>query len=115
MNAQTLVAEVWIFAHVLRDQGVSYQAYIKQRFVALGHLAIGSDLPDRQFCAPHVKPFSEKYFCLTETKIAPIFLPIPSRVRGVSRSSRTLGRDAVDAGCAFDEGASFADGEVVWS
>ena len=30
MNAQNLVAKVWNFAHVLRDQGVSYQAYISQ-------------------------------------------------------------------------------------
>src|SRR5215471_15169790 len=30
MNAQTLIAKVWNFAHVLRDQGVSYQAYISQ-------------------------------------------------------------------------------------
>jgi type I restriction enzyme M protein len=28
VNAQTLVAKVWNFAHVLRDQGVCYQAYI---------------------------------------------------------------------------------------
>jgi type I restriction enzyme M protein len=30
MNSQSLVAKVWNFAHVLRDQGVSYQAYISQ-------------------------------------------------------------------------------------
>src|SRR5579859_3242427 len=30
MNAQSLVAKVCNFAHVLRDQGVSYQAYISQ-------------------------------------------------------------------------------------
>jgi type I restriction enzyme M protein len=30
MNSQTLVAKVWNFANVLRDQGVSYQAYISQ-------------------------------------------------------------------------------------
>ncbi len=30
MNANTLVSKVWNFAHVLRDQGVSYQAYISQ-------------------------------------------------------------------------------------
>ena len=30
MNAQSIVAKVWNFAHVLRDQGVSYQAYISQ-------------------------------------------------------------------------------------
>ncbi|MGJ5050038.1 N-6 DNA methylase [Bradyrhizobium oligotrophicum] len=30
MNPQNLVAKVWNFAHVLRDQGVSYQAYISQ-------------------------------------------------------------------------------------
>lgn len=30
MNAENLVAKVWNFAHVLRDQGVSYQAYLSQ-------------------------------------------------------------------------------------
>jgi type I restriction enzyme M protein len=30
MNAQNLVAKDWNFAHVLRDQGASYQAYISQ-------------------------------------------------------------------------------------
>ena len=30
MNATSLVAKVWNFAHVLRDQGVSYGAYISQ-------------------------------------------------------------------------------------
>ena len=30
MNTQSLVAKVWNFAHVLRDQGVSYQVYISQ-------------------------------------------------------------------------------------
>ena len=30
MNSQSLVSKVWNFAHVLRDQGVSYQAYISQ-------------------------------------------------------------------------------------
>jgi hypothetical protein len=35
-------------------------------------------------------------------------------MRGVSRSSRTLGRDAVDAGVPKDERRTDADGEVVW-
>src|SRR6266481_8741311 len=30
MNSESLVAKVWNFAHVLRDQGVPYQAYISQ-------------------------------------------------------------------------------------
>ncbi len=30
MNEQALVGKVWNFAHVLRDQGISYQAYISQ-------------------------------------------------------------------------------------
>ncbi len=30
MSSASLVAKVWNFAHVLRDQGVSYQAYISQ-------------------------------------------------------------------------------------
>jgi type I restriction enzyme M protein len=30
MNETALVSKVWNFAHVLRDQGVPYQAYISQ-------------------------------------------------------------------------------------
>jgi hypothetical protein len=30
MNETALVQKVWNFAHVLRDQGVPYQAYISQ-------------------------------------------------------------------------------------
>ena len=30
MNEVALVQKVWNYAHVLRDQGVSYQAYISQ-------------------------------------------------------------------------------------
>ncbi len=30
MNSKSLVAKVWNFGHVLRDQGISYQAYISQ-------------------------------------------------------------------------------------
>jgi type I restriction enzyme M protein len=30
VNAQSLVAKVWNFAHVLRDQGVSYQGHIRR-------------------------------------------------------------------------------------
>lgn len=30
MNEQTLVAKVWNLAHVLRDEGVSYQDYLSQ-------------------------------------------------------------------------------------
>ena len=33
MNGESLVAKVWNFAHVLRDQGISYQAYISPNFV----------------------------------------------------------------------------------
>ncbi len=70
------------------------------------------------------------------SQIKSISPSIPSRSRGVSRSSRTLERDAVDAAAAQDERADppslklrrdgtktagwllwrrFADGEVVWS
>ena len=40
--------------------------------------------------------------------------PVPPHMRGVSRSSRTLVRDAVDAAALLTKGAK-ADGEVVWS
>jgi hypothetical protein len=40
---------------------------------------------------------------------------IPAHTRGVSRSSRTLDRDAMDASGAADESADLADGEAVWS
>jgi hypothetical protein len=46
-------------------------------------------------------------------QISGISRAVPARTRGVSRSSRTLGRDAVDA---WRDGRSAlgADGEVVW-
>jgi len=45
-------------------------------------------------------------FAFHGTQISNISTAVPPRMRGVSRSSRTLGRDAVDAGCAFDERAA---------
>ena len=60
-------------------------------------------------------PFSKNILSSQITQIN--FRTPPSRPtqRGVSRSSRTLERDAVDASDAADESISPADGEVVWS
>ncbi len=44
------------------------------------------------------------------------FLFAPSRSsRGALAIVTNVGRDAVDAGSAFDEWRAIADGEVVWS
>jgi hypothetical protein len=45
----------------------------------------------------------QKYFDYHLTQISNIPIAIPLIYRGVSRSSRTLVRDAVDAGGALDE------------
>ena len=61
-----------------------------------------------------VQSHSKKYFPSRFPQIKSISTPVPSHMRGVSRSSRTLERDAMDAGALLTNGAD-ADGEVVWS
>jgi hypothetical protein len=51
-----------------------------------------------------VQPHFKKYFRFLQTQIISLSLAIPSRLRGVSRSSRTLGWDAVDAAASSREG-----------
>ena len=44
-----------------------------------------------------------------------VYIPaVPPQMRGVSRSSRTLVRDAMDAMC-HETSDAVADGEIVWS
>jgi hypothetical protein len=59
--------------------------------------------PDGQITQKSVHPFVQKYSASLQTQINFISIDVPARERGVSRSSQTLGRDAVDAGCALDE------------
>ena len=62
---------------------------------AIGHSAIGADLPDGQFCAHRVQPLPQKYSSSPHTQITSKSPAVPHPIkRGVSRSSRTLG-----AGC----------------
>ena len=61
-----------------------------------------------------VQSHSQKYFPSRLTQITSISLAVPSHMRGVSRSSRTWKRDAVDAAARLTKRAD-ADGEVVWS
>ena len=56
-----------------------------------------ADLPDGQITDLAVQPLREKYSASRSTQIKSIYPAILSRERGVSRSSRTLGRDVVDA------------------
>jgi hypothetical protein len=44
-----------------------------------------------------VQSLAKKYSAFSQTQITTISIPVPAHMRGVSRSSRTLGRDAVDA------------------
>ncbi len=46
-------------------------------------------------CSPLSSPFSEKYFCFTETQIT-LYTCVPSH-RGALRNVINAGRDAVDA------------------
>src|SRR3954452_2140000 len=56
----------------------------------------------------------KKYFAYRFTRNTIISTAVPPLWRGVSRSSRTLVRDAVDAAARLTKRAE-ADGEVVWS
>jgi hypothetical protein len=61
-----------------------------------------------------VQSCRQKYFIFRLTQITGVFAAVPPHLRGVSRSSRTWMRDAVDADGALTN-APEADGEVVWS
>ena len=50
-----------------------------------------------------VQPFPQKFFTFAVGQISGISPAVPAHLRGVSRSSRTLGRDAVDAYAPADE------------
>jgi len=73
-----------------------------------------ANLLDRINLICPVQSFSKKYFASLFPQITSISPVILSHMRGVSRSSRTLVRDAVDAAALLTNGAK-ADGEVVWS
>jgi hypothetical protein len=49
-----------------------------------------------------VKTLLQKYFCFRLTQISSLIRPVLSRKRGVAHVTN-VGRDAVDAGGAFDE------------
>jgi hypothetical protein len=72
-------------------------------------------LPDGQItsCFPKwlVQPLLQKYFPSRLTQITSISITVPS-LRGALRNVINAGRDAVDAGGAFDNGAD-AYGQVV--
>jgi hypothetical protein len=55
-------------------------------------------LPDGQITCRHVHPRFKKYFPSLSGQITGDVCAVPAQERGVSRPSRTLGRDAVDAG-----------------
>src|SRR6202166_2165617 len=62
-------------------------------------------LPGRANHRLAVQPFSQKYSGVLFTQITSTSTSSRPHKRGVSRSSRTLRRDAVDAGSATDESA----------
>ena len=68
------------------------------------------DLPVRHF---PVQPLREKYFAGAVGQIKTRTPAVPARKRGV-RTSRTLGRDAMDAMAPLTM-ALVADGKAVWS
>jgi hypothetical protein len=61
-----------------------------------------------------VQPCRKKYFAFRRSQITGVFAAVPPHLRGVSRSSRTWMRDAVDADGALTN-ALEADGKDVWS
>ena len=62
-----------------------------------------------------VESHLKKYSGFPKSQISFITPAVLSFREGRWPSSRTLGRDAVDASSAQDESADLADGEVVWS
>jgi hypothetical protein len=71
-------------------------------------------LPDGQITAKFLSIPETKNISLLIARKSATYARRPVPLRGVSRSSRTLVRDAVDADVPKTNGAE-ADGEVVWS
>ncbi len=110
MNSQSLVAKVWNFAHVLRDQGVSYQAYISQISCLLflkmdeervGLLGEASMLPEGARWADIKEltgePLATRYALLLETLsrqggiIGAIFLKAQNEIQDPAKLRRLVG------------------------
>ncbi|SFJ00523.1 hypothetical protein [Bradyrhizobium sp. Gha] len=93
MNAQTLVAKVWNFAHVLRDQGVSYQAYIQPNFLPPlpqdGRGARPRSAKRERFCNV-AKALGEKLAQSADDATIPVFCPTPQEgFRKISSDGET--------------------------
>jgi hypothetical protein len=74
----------------------------------------GTDLPDGQISKNLSSPICKNILLHGEAK-SPAYLVLSlAHKRGVSRSSRTLGGDAMDADALLTNSAD-ADGKVVWS
>jgi hypothetical protein len=72
------------------------------------------DLPDGQISDFRVQPSREKYSAFRFGRNSNRAKASRPTQRGVTRTSRTLGRDAMDA-AVRETGDANADGEVVWS
>jgi hypothetical protein len=72
-------------------------------------------LPDGLFVDFRVQSLREKFSAFPVGQITFTNSPRPASQEGRLAIVTNAGRDAVDAGCASDEGALLADGEVVWS
>src|SRR5664280_1587193 len=99
-----------------QDQGsvCGFPSNDVEKAVRRAYLDLTLKRPDGQIIGWPVKPLLQKYSGFQKYQITlrtALSRPIQ---RGVSLSSRTLVRDAVDARSAADESAFLADGEVVW-
>jgi hypothetical protein len=74
----------------------------------------GTDLPDLRIFRIQVKPSGQKYFSFSEGRIVWQNYPVPDW-RGVSRSSRDVVRDTMDAVRIARRAMLTADGEIAWS
>jgi hypothetical protein len=72
--------------------------------VKLGAASAG-DLPDGLIFRNHVKPFRQKYFSFSETRIRPMFRSVPHPLGGAYRDRHgRWARDAVDVDVPLDVG-----------
>jgi hypothetical protein len=82
--------------------------------IAKKHFNVNRNFLNRFSLIWAVQSLIKKDSGFPNTQITCISLAIPFHLRGVSRSSRTLERDAVDVDAPLTNGVD-ADGEVVWS
>jgi hypothetical protein len=96
-STESLVAKVWNFAHVLRDQGVSYQAYISQISYLL-FLKMDEER-ETQIGEPSMLPAGSRWEDIKELAGEALAVKYGRMLETLSRQSGVIGAILIPTSC----------------